>query len=362
VEQSLSELIQLSRSFGSDVRLVWKGGGNISVKTGDDSMLIKASGTELGRMSPKEGWRKVNVHQVLGLLDNLLNHKVNAAKIKKRLLDSCCDNLSNAPMPSIETFFHVILGRCVIHLHPMTVLPYLCSKNGQNHLRKILSPQFDFHWINFRGLGVVTAGQILRKITKHKLKLSKTHIFFLSNHGLIVSCQSAEQAKTIVHQIVHRCEKHVLPGRLIRFAANDKLITTAADIQSACNRFCDSPANQTTIPVKPLRTPNGLMPKKEWFQGIITPEEWTYLQAGILWLENGHPDTLKKAIRGHFRKTGLWPKAFFVNGQGLFISGTKENLPLYQKVFACYLQIRGRAMPLGGLKPLVRNYLSGEGL
>jgi ribulose-5-phosphate 4-epimerase/fuculose-1-phosphate aldolase len=363
VEQSLSELIGLSRVLGSDIRLVWAGGGNISVKDGAGGMLIKASGTELGRMNHKHGWRRVNINHALGLLDKLLCHKVNAAGIKSGLQESCRDTLVNAPMPSIETFFHAILGRCVVHLHPVAVLPYLCSKNGYSHLKKSLSAKYEFHWIDFRGLGVVTAGQVLRKILKHKLKLfSRTHIFFLSNHGLIVSCQSAAQAKTIVHQIVNHCENHLPPTGLIPTAAKDRMLGTAANIQSVCNQCCDGLANRITVPVKSLRTPKGLIPQKGWFDGIITPEELTYLHAGILWLQNDHPDTLRKSITSHFRKTGLWPAAFYIAQQGLFVSESKENLSLYQQVFACYLGIRGRAMHLGGLRPLARKYLSGEGL
>jgi hypothetical protein len=326
-------------------------------------MLIKASGTELGRMNHKHGWRRVNINHALGLLDKLLCHKVNAAGIKSGLQESCRDTLVNAPMPSIETFFHAILGRCVVHLHPVAVLPYLCSKNGYSHLKKSLSAKYEFHWIDFRGLGVVTAGQVLRKILKHKLKLfSRTHIFFLSNHGLIVSCQSAAQAKTIVHQIVNHCENHLPPTGLIPTAAKDRMLGTAANIQSVCNQCCDGLANRITVPVKSLRTPKGLIPQKGWFDGIITPEELTYLHAGILWLQNDHPDTLRKSITSHFRKTGLWPAAFYIAQQGLFVSESKENLSLYQQVFACYLGIRGRAMHLGGLRPLARKYLSGEGL
>jgi rhamnose utilization protein RhaD (predicted bifunctional aldolase and dehydrogenase) len=363
MEQSLLELIPLSRSLGSDARLVWAGGGNISVKDGQGGMFIKASGTELGRMSRQQGWRKVNLNHVLGLLDHLLNHKPDAGMAKQGLLESCCDTLVGAPMPSIETFFHALLGRCVVHLHPVAVLPYLCSKNGYHHLKKSLSAKYDFHWIDFRGLGVVTAGQILRKILQHKLKLfSRTHIFFLSNHGLIVSCQSAEQAKTIVHQIVNCCEKKLSPTVLLRTAEKNRMMKTAAHIQSACNLCCDGLANRITIPVKSLRTPKGLPPQKAWFEGIITPEELTYLHAGILWLQNDHPDILRKNIKSHFRKTGLWPAAFYVSRQGLFVSESEENLPLYQKVYASYLQIRGRAMHLGGLRPLARKYLSGEGL
>ncbi len=362
METSLSELIQLSRSLGSDIRLVWKGGGNISVKTDDGSMLIKASGTELGQMSETRGWRRVNVQKARQLLYDLSARKANPEGIKQRLLGVCCDGLADASMPSIETFFHALLGRCVIHLHPMILLPYLCSQNGQKHLREILSPEFDFHWIAFHGLGVVTAEQIRERISKKKLNLSRANIFFLSNHGLIVSCDSVKEAKKVVRRILNICRRNLPPTGSLRLPAKNKAMRTAAKIQSVYGQRCGSNTPQMTIPVRPLYIAQGVSPAKEWLAGVITPEELTYLGAGIVWLENPESGTIQKAILTHFRKTNLWPKAFFVPRQGLFVSEKKQNLPLYRKVFAYYLQIRSQAIQFGGLKPIARKYMLGEGL
>jgi ribulose-5-phosphate 4-epimerase/fuculose-1-phosphate aldolase len=362
VEQSLSELISISRAFGSDIRLVWKGGGNVSVKTGDGSMFIKASGTELGKMTSRRGWRKVNIENVRRLLDSLLGGKVSPRQIKQGLLNACCDGLPDAGMPSIETFFHSLLGRCVIHLHPMILLPYLCSKTGQKRLRQILPANTAFHWIAFRGLGVVTAGQIRNCISRKKLNLTQTNIFFLSNHGVIVSSPSAACAAKIIHEILSACRKNLPSLKRIKLPAKKNASRTAAMIQSCCEQICGSSENRKTVPSRPLYTPGGISPAKQWFHGVITPEELTYLGAGIVWLEKFDRDGIRKAIRAHFHRTGLWPKAFFVPRHGLFISDKKENLPMYQTVFAQYLQIRASAMRLGGLKPLARKYLLGEGL
>lgn len=362
MEQSLSELISISHAFGSDIRLVWKGGGNISVKTDDGSMFIKASGTELGQMTRRCGWRKVNIEKVRRLLDSLLGGKVSPQQIKRGLLNTCCDGLSDAGMPSIETFFHSLLGRCVIHLHPMILLPYLCSQNGQKHLRGILASEFDFHWIGFRGLGVVTAEQIRERINKKKLNLRRSHIFFLSNHGLIVSCDSVKEAKKVVRRILNICRRNLPPVKLLHLSIKNRTTEIASRIQSVYEQCYDSNTNRITIPARPLYTVQGVSPAKEWFDGVITPEELTYLGAGIVWLENPESGTIQKAILTHFRKTNLWPKAFFVPRQGLFVSEKKQNLPLYRKVFAYYLQIRSQAVHLGGLKPLSRKYMLGEGL
>lgn|GEM_PF-1533749 len=363
MEQSLSELIAISRAFGSDIRLVWAGGGNISVKTGDGAMFIKASGTELGQMTRRRGWRKVNIENVRRLLDNLLERKAGADNIKTGLLNACCDGLPDAGMPSIETFFHSLLGRCVIHLHPMILLPYLCSKTGQKRLRQILPANMDFHWIAFRGLGVVTAGQIRNCISRKRLDLAQTNIFFLSNHGIIVSGPSAAGAAKIIQKILTACRKNMPPSKQIKLhAVKKKTLQIAAMIQSCCEQMCSSFENRKTVLIAPLYTPGGIPPAKQWFHGVITPEELTYLGAGIVWLEKPDRNGIRKAMHAHFHRTGLWPKAFFIPRHGLFISEKEENLSMYQKVFAQYLQIRASAMRLGGLKPLSSKYLLGEGL
>jgi rhamnose utilization protein RhaD (predicted bifunctional aldolase and dehydrogenase) len=363
VEKSLSELISISRAFGSDIRFVWAGGGNVSVKTGGGSMFIKASGTELGKMTRRRGWRKVNIENVRRLLDSLLGGKVGPQQIKQGLINTCFDGLPDAGMPSIETFFHSLLGRCVIHLHPMDLLPYLCSKNGQKRLRRVLPANRAFHWIAFRGLGVVTAGQIRNCIARKKLDLAQTNIFFLSNHGVIVSSPSAAGAAKVIHNILTACRKNLPPSKQIKLPAAKKTITqTAATIRSCCEQICGDSKNRKTIPARPLYSPGGIRPAKQWFPGVITPEELAYLGAGFVWLEQPNEKTIRSTIRSHFRKTGVWPKAFFVPQQGLFISDDKSKLPLYQKVIAQYLLIRARTMRLGGLKPLSHSYRIGEGL
>lgn len=360
VDRSLSELISLSRFFGADFRLVWAGGGNISVKTDDGDMFIKASGTELGRMTPKQGWRKVNLGKVRRLLDNLLQQKSDAGKIKTGLLKTCRDEFIDAPMPSIETFFHALLGRYVIHLHPMAVLPFLCSQNGQGHLREILSPKFKFHWIDFRGLGVVTAGQIQRLLKRKKLNLSEPHILFLANHGLIVTSNSYRQARKMVGEIVACCDQLLSNVKFSRRSSAGKAAITAGRIQSVCQSLCGFQPGHKTIPVRPLHMPEGI-PPKAWLQGVITPEELTYLGGGIVWLAKTDFACIHQTIQIHRRKIGLCPMAFFVPAQGLFIRQHRKKLPIFKKIHAGYLKIRMQAIMMGGLKPLACKYLAGEG-
>jgi len=361
MEQSLRELIHISRTLGSDRRLVWKGGGNISIKTDDGGMFIKASGSELGKMTRSKGWRKVAIAEVAHLLNRLLRSKTTPAKISKNLLNCCCDRVDSTSMPSIETFFHALLGPCVVHLHPVYLLPYLCSRAGKQMLQAALNKHYHFRWIPFRGLGVVTAGQIQQQLQAGRMDNTGTTVLFLSNHGLIVSCDTAEQARQVTGAVIKICRNNLPVLKPVCLPQRKQLSMT-------CDKIRDSLGTQSpSMVVKPvlgnrIRTPDGSLPQREWFKGTITPEEITYLAGGIVWIDEPDMKVIHKAIIRHQNKTGQTPMAFYVNQQGLVLAADNKHMALYQDVFVFYLQVRAWAMRMNGLKPLPARYLTPEGM
>lgn len=62
---TLDRLLHISHVLGCNEKFVQAGGGNTSVKTPDGrAMLIKASGTPLGRMSAEQGWVAVDLAKI----------------------------------------------------------------------------------------------------------------------------------------------------------------------------------------------------------------------------------------------------------------------------------------------------------
>ncbi|MBN2512403.1 MAG: class II aldolase/adducin family protein [Sedimentisphaerales bacterium] len=361
MEPSLRELIHISRTLGSNQHLVWKGGGNISIKTDDGGMFIKASGSELGRMTAVKGWRKVDIAEVIKLLNRLARSKTTPAKISEGLMNCCCDGLRSSSMPSIETFFHALLGRCVVHLHPVYLLPYLCSRGGQHLLRAVLAEHYDFQWIAFRGLGVVTAGQIQHLLLKRRTDKTSTAVLMLSNHGLIVSCNTARQAIQMVGHIIRLCRKN-LPGlKPACLPQRKQLPKTSAKIAECLSKESASMIVKP-VPENRMRTSNGVLPERRWFEGTITPEEITYLAGGIVWIDKPDIKVIHKAITRHRKKTGQIPMAFYVDKQGLIIAADKTQMSVMKTVFGFYLQIRGNAIMMEGLKPLPARYLTPESM
>ncbi|GAJ09601.1 unnamed protein product, partial [marine sediment metagenome] len=142
INRILTELVKISNTVGKDSSLVLGGFGNTSVKTADGKyMYIKASGTALKDMTSRRGWRRIKVDSVLTMLTDKSLSRIDAdereTKVTNALLSACDDKSKAGRRPSIESGFHSILDRCVIHLHPAAVLAYACAKNGRAELQKL---------------------------------------------------------------------------------------------------------------------------------------------------------------------------------------------------------------------------------
>ena len=117
----LENLIAMSHEIGSNNAYVQGGGGNTSVKISDNKMAIKASGVQLKDMNFDHGiaivdFKKVNsYHQNPDLAEDTYGET-----IKQFALNS-------EGRPSIETGFHALLGRYVIHSHSVFFNVLLCA-------------------------------------------------------------------------------------------------------------------------------------------------------------------------------------------------------------------------------------------
>jgi rhamnose utilization protein RhaD (predicted bifunctional aldolase and dehydrogenase) len=159
MNSALKDLIKISNATGRDVALVQAGGGNTSVKddgrqTTDDRryMYIKASGTALKDMSVKKGWRRLRLDVVLSIIEDKsiakLDTQARETFIKNRLLLACAPPRRGQARPSLESHFHALLDKYVVHLHPQAVLAYTCAKNGREKLQKLFrNEKFPPVWI-----------------------------------------------------------------------------------------------------------------------------------------------------------------------------------------------------------------------
>jgi rhamnose utilization protein RhaD (predicted bifunctional aldolase and dehydrogenase) len=133
-------MLWLSHQLGEENRgLAILGEGNTSAKIDAQKFYVKASGSTLGSLQPKQ----VTTCDSKFLLKLLDAKKLSDLEVDEALLKSRID--ADALKPSVEAVFHAYLlslpeVNFVGHTHPIAVNQLLCSGNGKVFAEKRLFP------------------------------------------------------------------------------------------------------------------------------------------------------------------------------------------------------------------------------
>jgi putative hydrolase of the HAD superfamily len=166
---TVNELIFLSKYFGQSNLNIQGPGGNISVKL-DEIIFIKSSGAVLGNLSYTEGYCLANNTKCLELLKNekeleLKNTKIFGYKI-----------------PSMETFFHAFMKKYTVHIHFTLSNIFFCS----NKYFQLNNFPYNYEIIKYIPPGLLLANEVYKKYS------SECDIYFLENHGIIITNDNLE--------------------------------------------------------------------------------------------------------------------------------------------------------------------------
>lgn len=186
-----NQFIVTCENLGQDIGLCQNGGGNISVKIGN-YLIIKASGYNLK-----------DVYQLNGY--SILDRKVFEAGIEDQgqfnyLLGTAMIN-AKYKRPSMETGFHLILKKYVVHLHPIYTTALLCLENSKELIKQLFS-DLDYQYIEY----VPPGFDLYQKINS----MDKKNIYFLENHGIIISFDDMAWILEVLHQIEDRAKEYIL--------------------------------------------------------------------------------------------------------------------------------------------------------
>lgn len=202
---SLSDIVESANIIGRENTFVQGGGGNVSVKISSDTMAVKASGLRLEELQENSGFvgidytsvrRFFNTPREISNIDSLANEYNLAISKSKLPLPGYPDTQLR---PSIETGFHAILDVAVIHTHSVYVNILTCSYEGKEILNKLFN---DAAFITYH-----TPGAPLTFAISQLLKTSPYSVFFLENHGVIVSgktVREAHQKHTDINNIIKK--------------------------------------------------------------------------------------------------------------------------------------------------------------
>lgn len=174
---------------GSD--LTQGGGGNVSVKTGAERMLIKATGSRLRDLAPRSGWTLVNY-------GNIRRRVASGPGGEDEFSDYVCAQALpvkglRPAKPSIETGFHALLNTVVVHTH--SVYANVLNMSAEGHaLGRELFPGAEF-------IGYSAPGPQLCTAIAGRAAASEPQVFFLANHGLVTAHAGVEGALELNRKI-----------------------------------------------------------------------------------------------------------------------------------------------------------------
>lgn len=188
----LNELLTLSHAVGNTPELVQGGGGNTSIKKGDQ-MYIKASGGFLSEMTEKSGFTIVDAEKIHAYYRHKELHEKNNHAVEGRAVAFINSIVSTEARPSMEVAMHAFLGRVVVHTHPVFVNVLNCLKDGAERVR-ILADNLGLDittWVPYCNPGYNLATAIRSSVLDNQ---KMPMVFFLQNHGIIVTTDTVQQA------------------------------------------------------------------------------------------------------------------------------------------------------------------------
>jgi rhamnose utilization protein RhaD (predicted bifunctional aldolase and dehydrogenase) len=190
--EPLTRLLELSHQLGREERkLAILGEGNTSTRASERSFLVKASGSNLGTLSPL-GVAECRFAELLALLDR---KAMTDAAIDEALFAARVD--PNAKKPSVEAIFHAYLltlpgVNFVGHTHPVTVNQVLCSKHARTFAKRRIFPDeivccgVESVFVPYADPGLKLAQAIRAAVVAYIKRLARPpRVILLESHGLI---------------------------------------------------------------------------------------------------------------------------------------------------------------------------------
>ncbi len=361
---ALIELIKISKTVGNGRGLTQGGSGNTSVKTDDGKfMFIKASGTAIGDMSVKKGWRRMNLGKVRGIIEDKklskLSIKKREAQTAGRLLAACDDKTKGNCRPSIESNLHAFLDKCVIHLHPTAVGAFVNSKNGKGELQKLFAREkFPPLWVPYANPGYGLAKKLLGLCSRYEKKYGRLPgVVFLQKHGLLISAATEREAIQLVSKTITRCKKKVSMPVVKKIKRPDAKTVKRIKviIREAFSRSMGKNGQVYFYDNKRISAfANYAGTKRLLRSGPLDPGEIIYCNGPAVWVEEARQDKISDILKKQIKKRGRFPVAFLVKKAGLFVIGSVKSASIAQEVVSSSLFVRYNAQKFGGITALTK--------
>jgi rhamnose utilization protein RhaD (predicted bifunctional aldolase and dehydrogenase) len=189
----LVELVGLCRAVGGDLGLVQAAGGNASIKAaGGSAMRIKASGARMREVSEAHGTVTVDAGAIRTLIRAAPPPGESATEADARYVRGIGAGASGAGRPSLESGFHALLDRVVLHTHALHAVAVGCLEDGATLVDGILAA--DCAWVRYRTPGIDLARELDGAVLRFRAAHGRSPaLLLLEQHGLIATGADAAE-------------------------------------------------------------------------------------------------------------------------------------------------------------------------
>lgn len=198
------ECIAAAHALGATPDIVQGGGGNFSLKIDVEHMLVKASGCTLRDVTETHGLVVVKYPPIYECITSL--SQPFTTKDEEPIFVLVREHttpLGDSARASMETGFHVLLPRAVIHTHSVYVNIVTCAAEGARIALELSEalPR-PILWIPHAPPGFSLALHIRDNLRAYAAEHGDApQIIFLQNHGVIVAADEMHECLQIHDQI-----------------------------------------------------------------------------------------------------------------------------------------------------------------
>ena len=362
MKAEITDLIEISKYYGSNKDYVIAGGGNTSYKD-NETIWIKASGEALSELN-EEGLVALS-RQKLQIISTALYSEdpvTREEQVKEDLFRSILEPGNNR-RPSVETSLHEIIRyKYIIHLHPTLVNGLLCSRNAKSLSQKLFGESVLF--VPYTDPGYTLFKKLETEIILYRGKFSHDpQIIFLENHGSFVGADTTEEIKKMYENIIQKIKEQIPPiSDLISLPYNpilNKVLPTIrillSETQPGVIRF----RNNSLIA--------RFYQNQQEFHKIslpLTPDIVVYCKTRYLYIEQSSTaerilDSFRYQLPHFISEYGYLPKIFVIKDMGIFaIADSFANAEACLDVYEDLIKISYYASLCGGIKFLIPEQVS----
>ena len=198
----IQQLQQLTALVASDIAAIQGAGGNASVKDEVGNMYIKASGTLMKNITATQGYTSVLVAPIISYLKNE-SFDVTDSNHLRQLEKIVTKNTISNNKASMETSFHCLYPRFVLHTHNAYANILLCSSHYEQLYN--IAEEEDKYTLevlpNYYTPGSNLSWHIYNK---YRYNEAMPNVTFLPNHGVIYAHNNILELCNIVKNVENK--------------------------------------------------------------------------------------------------------------------------------------------------------------